>query len=101
MKKVKDYPLEVEYLTYIDDGGIALYYSKGHHDPVEFAAEALKEQDVIIDPQKVMQKYMRWEMCPSGNGPCHSGNISNCPGRGKFPVTYAEIWDEIEEDGDK
>jgi hypothetical protein len=91
----KEYVLEIDSLHDLDGGGTTSYYSKGHHTPAEFIAEALKEYDIAVLPGDVRQMYMRWELYLGPDGPTHCGELYKTPGRGKFPVTITERWDEL------
>jgi hypothetical protein len=89
---MKPYPLEVNSLHDLDSGQTTLYYTKGHHPLTEFAKEVKREFEVDVDPTDIHHTYMRWEMYAGPDGPCHVGELHTKPGRGIFPVTYADAW---------
>lgn len=73
-----------------DDG--QLLYTKGHHDPAEFCEVATRVYGgTLISTTDVYQTYARW--CGVFEDGKHRGNYLDYPvkpGRGAFPITYAE-----------
>ena len=77
----------------LDSGDTVIYYSKGTHDPLEFTKEVEREFESVINPEKVETGFMRWEMCSGPDGWCHVGEIYKTSGRGKFPITFVDLWE--------
>ena len=93
MSKPKEYPLDINTLD--DCDSVTAYYSKGHHNPMEFVDKVRAELHTEIKTGQVRHELGRWtphrDPCDAwGNFrvyldyPCESG-------RGVFPVTVAEV----------
>jgi hypothetical protein len=74
----------------IDNGDVLSIYSKGWHDPTEFAKIAKYEFEIDIDISKVRTIYLRWEMFNGPDGVCQIAQVHAYPGKGIFPVTIVD-----------
>lgn len=88
---MKTHPLAIEELSEFEGGHMG-WWSKGHHEPVDFLTEASYEAGKILD---IDVRYVRqewWRCVPYGNADERWVlTIPAKPGtRGAFPVTVVE-----------
>ena len=106
MRKPRVYPLEIN-ASIRSEGA---WLSKGHHDPAEFCAAALREWGTIrfgggnaggtvravidVPPLPECVEHLWGRLCPDATGEYHMALVAATPhSRGAFPYTECSAWD--------